>query len=100
MRAMGKYAALLFKVWMKTILNYSIKNITSMTTQMPQNNSLKIKISKLSSKFRVAVATIDKFSDTAKHNQTILAQIIRSNNGKFQNSKNTKELQNKKKGRK
>ncbi|CAL6107075.1 Hypothetical_protein [Hexamita inflata] len=36
----------------------------------------------LSSKFRVAKATVDKASDTAKQNQGIVQQIIRSSNGK------------------
>ncbi|CAL6015221.1 Conserved_hypothetical protein [Hexamita inflata] len=50
----------------------------------------------LSSKFRVAVATVDKQSDTAKNNQNIVQQIVRSSNWKKDNNQNTKNTKDKK----
>ncbi|CAL6029043.1 Hypothetical_protein [Hexamita inflata] len=51
----------------------------------------------LSSKFRVAEATVDKLSDNAKDNLNFVQQIIRSSNGKKDNVKNFKNSKDKKK---
>ncbi|CAL6071193.1 Hypothetical_protein [Hexamita inflata] len=51
----------------------------------------------LSSKFRVADATVDKLSDNAKNNQNFVQQIVRSSNGKQENVKKPKNKKDQKK---